>query len=639
MASRNSQSTSGVSDNDLVVRVTQNYMTEAKDAKRDRMRLNSLNYDIFHHKQDYSHKHPGQSQEFLPKQQLATEQMASFISQGLVDLGDWFRVEPEPGYKPTLIDSNEIYLLLKRQLEKSDFITTVGDAVKTGAVASLMIVKVHGKQVPSHRFFTQSVVQNGKMKPKLFKAEKNVWQLYVELIRPEDYYPDPTGAGLYECQNMFVDKAAVMALAEGEDAIYDLEKVKTLTPFARDGYDDATEDKDRETDQSKTYSDYRFRVKLTECWGDIIDPSSGEIIHKNVTWTVANDTVLISPPKPNPFWHGKSPFVVSPIVRVPFSVWHRAVMDAPTRHNIALNELYNLMVDAGIMSVFGIKQVRTDWLEDDREVADGVRPGMTLRASANCPPGGKVVERVDTGALSAESLQMFNLVGAEFNQAAMTNDLRMGVMPSRAVKATEVVEASQTITSMFDGIAKIIEVEFIEKILDKAWMTCMQNANDMDSDEVSALLGEQKAAQMAVLPAEERFAQTALGHKFVVYGVSQTLNKQKDFRKLTSLLQTIGSSEVLVEAFIKKYSFEKLLGEIIRSLDVNTAKIEQDEMDQMMMAMGPGVADQGATPLGSTPDMQSQIPQASTGPAQPDIVQSNIPRSVFPPSPAVTGLT
>jgi hypothetical protein len=124
-----------------------------------------------------------------------------------------------------------------------------------------------------------------------------------------------------------------------------------------------------------------------------------------------------------------------------------------------------------------------------------------------------------------------------------------------------------------------------------------------------------------------------------VFGVSQTLNKQKDFRKLTALLQTIGSSEVLVEAFIKKYSFEKLLGEIIRSLDVDTSRIEQDELDQMMMQLGPQMMDQGASQLGAQPNMQSQIPQAATGPENPDIVQSNIPRTSFPPSPAVKGMT
>lgn len=622
----------------VVVKVTQSYMREAYEAKRDRMRLNRLNYDIFHHKQDYSHKKPGQSQEFLPKQQMAVEQMSNFVTQGLIDMGQWFSVERLPGAKGQLINTDDIYYLLQRGLEQTHFMSFVGDAIKTGALASLMIAKVHGRRVPRTMFSTTSELdESGIRQVKLFKEEMDSWQLKIDLIRPEDFYPDPTGSGLYVCQNMWLDKSEVLAMCEGEDPMYDKAKVEGLTSFAYDQYYDQRDTKNRETDQSSTYSDYRFRVKLTECWGDIIEPSTGKILYKNVTWTVANDTVLISPPKPNPFWHGKKPFVVSPITRVPFSVWHRAPMDGATRHNIAMNELYNLMVDAGMMSVFGIKQIRTDWLEDDREVADGVRPGQTLRVSASCPPGGQVIERVDEGALSPEALNMFNLINSEFAQAAMTNDLRLGSMPSRAVKATEVVEASQSITAMFAGIAKSIESEFIQPILDLSWQTIMQNADDFDSDEIAAMLGTEIANQMVTLSPEERFAQTSQGHKFKVFGVSQTLNKQKDFRKLTSLLQTIGSSEVLVEAFIKNYSFEKLLGEIIRSLDVEPGRIEQDQIDQALMAMGPELMSQGAAQPGMMPDMQSQIPQAATGPLNPDVVQQGIPRTEFPGSRAVAG--
>jgi hypothetical protein len=614
----------------VIVRTTENYIRESYEARRERIRLNRLNYDIYHHRQDYAHKRPGQSQEFLPKQQMAVEQMSSFVAQGLVDVGHWFNVEQQPGVKKNRVDATEVYFLLQRQLEKTKFLSFVSDSIKTGALGSLMIAKIHGQQKPLARFFTQMV--DGKRR--LLKAEKDIWQLYVELIRPEDYYPDPTGAGLYECQTMWADKSAVLALCEGDNPLYEKDKVESLNGYSPSDYDESWADKDRETDQSRTYSDYRVRVKLTECWGDIIEPTTGKVLHKNVTWTVANDTVLISKPKPNPFWHGKSPFVVAPITRVPFSVWHRAPMDAATRTNIAINELYNLMVDAGMMSVFGIKQLRTDWLEDDREVADGIRPGMTLRVSSNCPPGAAALQRVDEGALSSEALNMFNLMNAEHNTSAMTNDLRMGAMPSRAVKATEVVEASQTITSMFSGIAKSIEVDFIEPILERAWNVIMQNANDLDSDEVMALLGDARANELASLSPEDRFAETSQGNKFRVFGVSQTLNKQKDFRKLTALLQTVGSSEILLEGFMKKFSFEKLLTEIVRSLDIQPGTIEQDEVDQIMMQLNTA-----AMQSTGSPNMQSQIPQADTGPAQPDVVQSNIPRSTFPPSPAVTGMT
>jgi hypothetical protein len=144
--------------------------------------------------------------------------------------------------------------------------------------------------------------------------------------------------------------------------------------------------------------------------------------------------------------------------------------------------------------------------------------------------------------------------------------------------------------------------------------------------------------ELASMSPEDRFAETSQGNKFRVFGVTQTLNKQKDFRKLTSLLQTIGSSEVLLEGFMKKFSFEKLLQEIVRSLDIEPGSIEQDEMDQLMMQMGAQGMDEGSMPMGAGPNEQSQIPQAAAGGAEADMVQSNIPRSEFPGSPATQGM-
>ena len=59
---------------------------EAELAKTERMALNRMNFDAYHLRQDYSHKKPGQSREFLPKQAMGTEQTASFLHQGLMDL-------------------------------------------------------------------------------------------------------------------------------------------------------------------------------------------------------------------------------------------------------------------------------------------------------------------------------------------------------------------------------------------------------------------------------------------------------------------------------------------------------------------------------------------------------------------------
>jgi hypothetical protein len=611
-----------------IVQITQSYIQEANEARRNRLDLNTTNYDVYHMRQDFSHKKAGQSREFLAKQQMSVEQISSFIGQALADINDWFLVEDLPGSEDPAITTAQVESIISNQLDKVGVLAFVNDSMKLGLLGSLMICKVGGRFSKKNIFYTEQKLSLRGLKKVLKREEKEVWNLDLSLVRQQDYYPDPSGRGLYELQNIYIDYHELMKLSEGPNAIYDKSIVEILTA---DGDDELQkEHKARETKQNPTTDYYRKTIKLTEGWGTIVD-RDGNVLHENCTWTVANDRFLIAKPESNPLWHGESPFVVCPIIRVPHSVWHRALMDAPTKHNIAMNEIYNLILDSGMMSTFGIKQLRTDWLEDIGQVSNGIYPGMTLEVNSNCPPGMKVVERVDTSSLSSESLSVYNLTNAEFQQSSLTNDLRMGILPARQVKATEVVEASQSITSVFTGVAKAIEQDYIQPVLRKAWMNIAQNIASMDSEELGAAIGREKAQQLQSMGPEELFAKTANNLSFKVFGVSRTLNKVKDFRKLTSLLQTISGSEVLVEEFIKKYDFGLLLEQIMKSLDINMDQIKLDEEAQALNQM-----QQEQAPVQGMPDLQSQIPQASSG-ALNDTVQSLIPRTDFPPSP-VSGL-
>lgn len=619
---------------DPIVRITQNYKKEAFEARRDRLDLNKRNWDIYHLRQDYSHKQEGQSREFLAKQSMAVEQIVSFFQQGLVDTDDWFGVQNSPGVDQPLLTEQESLYILGRQLEKANIMDFMGDSLKLGLLGSIMIAKVTGKRVLSPQYFAKDVIgKDYKSYKQLFRKDNDYWELSLELVRHEDFYPDPNvrpgGKPLYQCQDIWMDLHEVKKLAVGPNAIYEKDAVDLMaTDLAEEEMQKLK--RARETGQNTTLSNFRNRVKVTECWGDIVD-EEGNLLHENVTWTLAADRFMIAPPKKNPFWHGESPYVVTPIIRVPFSTWHKALMDAPTAHNIAANELYNLILDGGIMATHGIKQIRPDWLEDASEVENGISPGTTLRANANCPPGAKVLERVDTSAVSGDSLQVFQLINAEFNQSSLTNDLRMGVLPSRQVKATEVVEASQTITSVFTGMTKVIENSYTVEVLRKAFLLILQNMDDLGSQEVQDLLGADRAQQLAAITPEERFAQMATGFKFQAYGVSGVLGKMKDFKKLTSLMQTVFSSDILAQEFLKQYSPTKFLNEIVKSLDINVDKIKVSEAEKLALQAGnpqaPGQAQAGV----QGPNVQSQIPQAGSEVNNPpQRAESMVPATNFP---------
>ena len=623
-----------------LVQLSNNYYQESDQARKDRIDLNRQNWDAYHLRQDFSDKRPGQSREFLSKQPMAVEQITQFFHQGLVDLQDWFSVEYAPGVDASRvkISKETIRKLADRQLMKADFFTIVGDMVKMGLLSSLMICRVGGKRIKKPFYEAESKVNFlFKRSTKLKRGFKSVWQLDLRVVPPENFHQDPSGKKLFEMEEVYLDYNEVKALSEGDDAIYDSSVVSLLQKDMAEDYMQRM-DFSRRTAQNQISFDYRHKVKVQEFWGKVIDQSTGEILQDNVVWTIANDRYVIQKPTPNPFWHGESPFEIIPIIRVPTSVWHRALMDSPTKNNVALNELYNLMVDGAMMSAYGIKQYRPDWIENESAYSEGFPPGVSIPINSNCPPGAKAIETVATGQLSQDIFAMFNIMSQEFNQSALTNDLRMGVLPGRQVKATEVVEASNTITSVFTGIAKNIEIG-LEKIVDKSWKVSLQHIDDMNDPEVRALLGDQVAMDLMALTPEERYAESVMDAKFSVYGISRTLNKAKDFRKVTSLLQTISASPLLVQEFMQKFSMTKLLEVIMRALDINTdqltmppeeaAAAQQRMMMAMMMANN---SKQAGSPDGMSVD-QSQISQADGARAGSlnDTVEGRIGQSGFLP--------
>lgn len=611
---------------------------EAAAAKVDRMQANRSNFDMFHLRHDFSHKEEGQSTEILSKQSLAVESIRSFFQQALVDIGDWWNAEARyPDTEQAMaVRPAEITKLTNFFLENGMYFSHVGNSIQSALLGSLAISKVYGCEVKKPKFIVSTKGKGKKAKKVIEKVDDCSWELRFEVIRAENYYPDPTGAGLYEIEDMWLDYSEVLELAESDEdyePIYDLAAVKRLS---RTSVTETIENfrKAQETGQNSTVESIRPKVKLTEYWGNVLDKTTGEIIYENYVITVANDTEILRC-DPNPLWHQKRPYNAAPLLEVANSVWHRALMDAPSAHNRALIEMYNLLVDAGMRQVHAVSQLRKDWLDNPAQVSDGIAPGQALMVNSLCPPGGKVMESLTQVQIPPDAFNIYNIMNQEFNASALTSDLRQGVMPFRAVKATEVVEASQSITSVFQGIAKNFEIKKSQKELELAWMTTAQNWDKIDKEIFKSLFGAQRGEELAALDPEDVFASTVNGMKFRVYGISLTLSKAQDFRKLTTLLQTIAGSPQLMEEFLKKYDLGKTLGEIMTSLNIDKYKLEIPKAVQNTMAP----PDQGQ-PEGA-PDQMSQVPQAGAG-SLADIfgggqAATGLPQTQFPGSPAIPG--
>jgi len=574
-----------------IIRSILEYVRESDDARRTRLDRSRRNRDIFFGKQDWSHKQKGQSKEHLPKSSVAVELFHAFVKRSLIQFGDWFSVDFSLGSKVP-VPANRIRDLLRVFIDNlpdnhsatmtSTLALRIADSTKIALNESLMIFKVYGRHIAQDQFFVeagQSLFdeQTGREAPgedKLVSKQVKAWRLFIDIINPEDYYPDPSGSGLYEIHEVERDLHEVQeAAALG---IYDPIEVGKLEA----GFRDATKEAQRSARaaQPSQVGSFRRKVLIWEFWGTILD-EDGQVLHRNVIATVANKKYLIRRPEPNPFWHSQSPFVVAPLIRVPFSVWHKALMDHAADLNIALNEMFNLMLDGGLSSVWGIKQLKSEYLIDPRSVSEGIPQGATLVIKSEVPPGEDVLKTVHSGQIPTDAMAIFEMLNREFTQAALTNEIKLGSLPAKQVRATEVIEASQNQAVILDSIATDIEHSAIEPILRKAFLTIIQFLDDADFDMVQGAIGQQATVALLGLSKAKRYVLFAKSFSFKAFGLSATLARVRDFQKTMALMQAVFANPILLRAFIKRFSEDKVLQQLMKQLNINPEYMQKNEQE------------------------------------------------------------
>ncbi len=576
-----------------VIKAVREYKNEAQQARRFRLKRNRENRLAYLGIQDWSHKNKGQSKEFLPKVPVAVEQFVGFAKRALTQFGSYYEIELGKDSQSPL-SGGQIRSLLNCHLDNlltednvtSTFPTLVSDGLKVGCLESLCIFKVHGNMINSRKFVLEpgqqvispeGVVEqdDATLKP----VDVKNWRLRIDLLQPEQYYPDPTGQGLYEIHSAEKDLHYVKKRAE--EGIYNKEAVRRIEEDFTTKEDQHRRPIDKNQNETQKPS-FRKKVRIDEFWGTIVD-AKGNVVHENIFCAIANDKYLIRKPAPNPFWHQESPFVAVPLIRVPFSVWHKALFDHASQINFAQNELFNLIIDGGIASVWGIKQLRVDDLEDPRQVADGIKQGDTLQVKSTLPHGAKVLETASEGAVPPDSMAVLEMLSREFAASALSNELKLGNLPGNDIKATAVVEMSQSQAVTLDGIIGDIERFLIGRTLNKAWLNMLQNMDDVSSDEVIDAIGIKAAFILSRMSPAERFATFAGQCSFKVNGLSAVLAKVRDFQKMMALLQSVITNPILMQAFFMKYSPDRVLAHLMKTLSVNPEQMERDEEEMARM--------------------------------------------------------
>lgn len=597
-----------------VISAIKRCMQESYDARRSRTYRNDRNWDTYLGKQDWSHKQDGQSREFLPKVPVSVEQMGAFIKRGMIQFGDYYNINIDPALSE-VVDGAQLRSLLNVFLDDLwappgspplAFSTIISDAVKQALLKCLIILKIHGGFVKTRRFRYDA----DEDEPVLEEVDE--WKPRVDLVRFEDYYPDPSGSGLYEVHRVERDLHEIIQMAD--EGIYDKAAVEQLIghDFTRPE-DEELSDEDRGQDETVKPA-FRKRVVLDEFWGTLLD-DKGEIAHRNVVAVVANDRFLIRPPEPNPFWHQESPFIVAPLIRVPHSVWHKAIYDHASDLNLAINEMFNLFIDGGMAAVWGIKQLRIEDLDDPSQVEGGIKQGMTLAVKQTLPHNAKVLETISEGDVPQDAMAVFESLQREYNSAALTNELKLGALPPKQVLATEILESSQSQNLMLDGIVADVEKVIMGPALRKLFLVILQNAESIPEAAFTSAIDRKVALLIMRAKPAERFALFAGRAQFRVDGLSASMTRALDFQKVMALLQAVGTNPMLFQAFMAKFSPDRTLRHLMRTLNLNPETIQRS-LEEMQTVGDDIMATAGAAQLlgGGPQNSEGQAVGVAGGP-------------------------
>lgn len=560
---------------------------EAEQARNLRISQMDRNWRTYLGIQDFSHKQPGQSREFLPKVPVATEKLAAIVKRGMIQFGDFFNIQTDSELADK-ISGEQLRELLKAFLfdlwgpasTPQNLPTVVSDATKQCLHKNLFIFKVHGGEMVRREFTFDDVEEEPNVK------EISEWHLRIDLVRPEDYYPDPTGNGMYEIHR--VERDLFQILDGVKAGIYKKDIVDQLLSqdYPRPD-DEKLSEQDRNQEETVTPS-FRRRVVIDEFWGTILN-NDGSIAHRNVVAAVANGKFLIRPPEPNPFWHQESPFIVAPLLRVPHSVWHKAVFDHASDLNLAINEMFNLIFDGGLAAVWGVRQLRLEDLEDPGQVANGIPQGATLVVKQTLPHNAKVLETVTEADIPKEALAMFDILNREFDEASMSNDASPGSMPpiSSKTPAVAFLQGSQSQNMMLDGIIQDLETEVITRLLRLSFLTVLQNADYIPDKAFSSTFDKRVALMVMRASPAERFALFAGRAQFKVNGISSAMTKALDFQKMMALLQAMSLDPMLKQEFMMEYSPSKIITQFFRTLNLNSEDFKKspEEMQQLSQTL------------------------------------------------------
>lgn len=570
-----------ISDTILLHIMNEGY-SRSRESRRERNRANELNWKALHGQFEFlNRKQPGQSRIVIPALEVALEQIAGTLTDQLVGFKNWFQCEYETGDPPLPEMSEDVAASVLRgeldalAIEGNYLPSTYGirraiyDSIKVALIESVATWKV---SVVDADDTVYDFAEDPTAAPVAVNRETR--RLRIEIVPFADHYPDPSPAKMFDIHEVDVPIADLPAMGFDELTI---QKMRGIL---------STEKEEQRRIRSGNYTTQqvpRHRVILREWWGDLVDPYTGRVLAKNVTFTTAGASMVVKRPVPirNLLWHGRRPWITVPLIPSPLSHVHHAFLDIARPLVETESELTNLVIDGGFSSVHGIKVVAEYAMEDPSVIAGGLVPGITIKR-AEGHGDVDVVQRVDTGTIEAETITVLDRIANMRQEAFRITDLQMGRLPQRKESATAISEVTEASNDLFSSMAQRFE-KSLESLIELCWLTMWQFLDAFEPiGRVAKLIGPDYAASYAAMTPQERFVLMANGIKFKVTGYKSMQSSVKDYQKLLTLQNFISQNPALLMVYQQEFSPLKMFRVLYRALGIDPMELRRDPNEPMI---------------------------------------------------------
>jgi hypothetical protein len=449
---------------------------------------------------------------------------------------------------------------------------------------------------------------------------RNFDQLHVDQHNPE--------RPLFVAEELLVDLHQVLALSDDNpnpERPFRKECVEKLSGWSNSDHMERKATREGKQDPQDP-GKFRKMVQVVNFWGTVLD-ENGRVLEwegsdgnkiplENVFFTIANEEELIRDPIAIPRWSGNAPITHSDLLRAP-GQGIKAIMDAGSDLNQAENELTSAVIDGALREAQNINWYRKSWLSDKRQASGGFRYGDSVAINDDAPVNGEAIGTVKSGQVPAGALNVLGIIQRYFAENVFSNLLDLsGAMPSKQVRATEVVQANQAIGDIFESLAADVEEDLIEPFLLECFLEIMQNSKDLSEEEVLAAYhgNEELAGQFLALTPQERFAEAANGFRFVAKGLRGQIASASRAQMAINFLNTLSANPLTLDLIQSTISLPKVAMLIAKGLGFDMEEISTDPNEKWFIQLRQAIREQ-AIAQAATQEQGQQSPSQGTPPA------------------------